>query len=129
MTVIMLSEAAKPFVRSWMVPTRTGPRTPPTSAAEKNRPPAAPAFNQRNTPELNAIVTTISADLAKDKATGFTYYIVRLRVAQGELGKLDGKTLVPGMPTEVFIQTETRTALSYLVKPLSDHLKRVFREE
>ena len=88
-----------------------------------------PAFNQRITPELNASVLSVSADLSRDEATGATYYVARLKINDGELDRLQGKTLVPGMPSEVFIETGARTALSYLVKPLSDHLNRVFREE
>jgi len=38
-------------------------------------------------------------------------------------------TLVPGMPAEVMIKTGDRTALSYLVKPLSDQILRAFRED
>ena len=37
--------------------------------------------------------------------------------------------LTPGMPVEAFIQTGTRTMLSYLVKPLHDQLNRAFREK
>jgi HlyD family secretion protein len=33
------------------------------------------------------------------------------------------------MPVEVFIQTKSRTAASYLVKPLADQIKRAFREQ
>lgn len=32
------------------------------------------------------------------------------------------------MPAEVFIQTGARTALSYLLKPLSDQIAKTFRE-
>jgi HlyD family secretion protein len=35
---------------------------------------------------------------------------------------------VPGMPVEVFVQTGTRSALSYLLKPLTDQVMRTFRE-
>ena len=31
------------------------------------------------------------------------------------------------MPVEAFIQTETRTALSYFLKPLTDQVMRTFR--
>lgn len=37
--------------------------------------------------------------------------------------------LAPGMPVEVYIQTEERTPLSYLVKPLTDYFSRSLREE
>jgi hypothetical protein len=32
------------------------------------------------------------------------------------------------MPADVFIQTRTRTPLSYLLQPLSDQIARSFRE-
>lgn len=87
-----------------------------------------PAFNQRTTPELRARVTTISADLTRDEDTGINYYLTRLIIGEGELAKLEEKTLMAGMPVEAFIQTGERTVLSYLVKPLNDHLAHVFKE-
>ncbi len=41
---------------------------------------------------------------------------------------LGGEELRPGMPAEVFIQTGSRTAISYLLKPLTSQVKRAFRE-
>jgi multidrug efflux pump subunit AcrA (membrane-fusion protein) len=45
-----------------------------------------------------------------------------------ELAKLGASELVPGMPVEVFVSTEERTAISYFVKPFTDQLTRAFRE-
>ena len=87
------------------------------------------AFNQRTTPQLNARVTRIAADLVTNERTGTSYYVVRLTVADAELTKLKGLRLVPGMPAEAMIKTEDRTVLSYLLKPLSDQITRAFREE
>ncbi|MEX2490605.1 MAG: HlyD family type I secretion periplasmic adaptor subunit [Nitrospirales bacterium] len=87
-----------------------------------------PAFNQRTTPELTALVSTISADLSRDEVTGSTFYLVRLIMSEGELIKLEEKKLVPGMPVEAFIQTGERTVLSYLVKPIKDHIVHAFKE-
>ncbi|MEW9617769.1 HlyD family type I secretion periplasmic adaptor subunit [Shinella sp. S4-D37] len=87
------------------------------------------AFNQRTTPELKGHVSRVAADLTTDERNGLSYYVVRIAVPPDELKKLDGLTLVPGMPAEAFIQTSERTALSYLVKPLADQLDRAFREE
>lgn len=87
------------------------------------------AFNLRTTPELNAHVSRIAADLSTDQKTGMSYYLVRLNVPNGELKKLDALKLLPGMPAEAMIKTGDRTALSYLVKPLSDQINRAFREE
>ncbi|KAA3511500.1 HlyD family type I secretion periplasmic adaptor subunit [Agrobacterium rosae] len=87
------------------------------------------AFNQRTTPQLKAHVTRIAADLNTNERTGTSSYVVRLTVAELELTKLKGLRLVSGMPAEAMIKTEDRTALSYLLKPLSDQITRAFREE
>lgn len=87
------------------------------------------AFNQRTTPELNGEVGRVAADLTTDERTGSSYYLVRITIAPQELARLNGLVLVPGMPAEALIQTGERTALSYLVKPLSDQINRAFREE
>ncbi|WP_117189987.1 HlyD family type I secretion periplasmic adaptor subunit [Rhizobium terrae] len=87
------------------------------------------AFNLRTTPELDGYVGRIAADLTTDERTGQSYYLARLSVSHEELAKLKGLTLMPGMPAEAMIQTGERTALSFLVKPLSDQVSRAFREE
>ncbi|NGO66305.1 HlyD family type I secretion periplasmic adaptor subunit [Rhizobium daejeonense] len=87
------------------------------------------AFSQRTTPEIKAHVGRIAADLSTDEKSGLSYYLVRLTVEPEELQKLDGLTLVPGMPAEAMIRTGDRTALSYLIKPIEDQIKRAFREE
>ncbi|MBA3613989.1 MAG: HlyD family type I secretion periplasmic adaptor subunit, partial [Nitrospirales bacterium] len=87
-----------------------------------------PAFNQRTTPELTAHVKTISADLTRDEVTGVGYYLAQLLIGERELTKLKEKKLVPGMPVEAFIQTGERTILSYLIKPMTDHIAHAFKE-
>ena len=85
------------------------------------------AFNQRTTPELNGVVTRVSADLTTDQRTGAAYYIVRITLSESEIGRLDGLRLVPGMPVEAFIRTGERTVLSYVTKPFTDQINRAFR--
>lgn len=87
-----------------------------------------PAFNQRTTPELTGNLTMISPDLSQDEITGTNYYLARLIISEGERAKLKEKKLLPGMPVEAFIQTGERTILSYLVKPLNDHISHAFKE-
>jgi HlyD family secretion protein len=86
------------------------------------------AFNQRTTPELNAEVSRISADVSEDQKTGVRYYTLRISVPQVEIERLGDLRIVPGMPVEAFIQTSARTVMSYLVKPLHDQFNRAFRE-
>lgn len=87
------------------------------------------AFNQQTTPQLTGVLTRISADLTIDERSGLGFYTARVMLPQEELAKLNGLTLAPGMPSEVFFPTADRTMLSYLVKPLSDQVQRAFREE
>ncbi len=87
------------------------------------------SFNQRTTPELLGSVINVSADLISDLQDGSFYYAARIKLDAGQSSRLGGKTLLPGMPADVFIQTDNRTVLSYLVKPLSDHFKGALREE
>src|SRR5262249_33140921 len=86
------------------------------------------AFNQRTTPEPEGEVRLISADLSEDQRPGAFFYTVRLVPKAGQTARLGALKLVAGMPVEVFIQTEPRTVLSYLVKPLRDQASRAFRE-
>jgi len=87
------------------------------------------AFNQRTTPELNGIVSRVSADTQTDQRTGQSYYTMRIALPPEEVARLGDVKLIPGMPVEAFVQTGDRTMMSYLVKPLQDQLMRAFREK
>ena len=86
-------------------------------------------LNQRTTPQLKGTVLVVSPDLLHDEARNAQYYTARIAFNEGELDRLHGVQLIPGMPADVMIQTEARSALSYLVKPLLDQIARTFREE
>lgn len=87
-----------------------------------------PAFNQRLTPELFGTVTNISADVFTDESSGYSFYRAELQPNPGELARLNGQALVPGMPVETLIKTTERSPLSYLTKPLTDYFMKAFRE-
>ena len=87
------------------------------------------AFNQRTTPQLEGVVSYVSADLNHDRQknpNAATYYTVRVTLPPSERRRLGGLELVSGMPVEVFLQTGSRTMMSYLLKPISDQLLRTF---
>jgi HlyD family secretion protein len=86
------------------------------------------AGNQRTTPELEGTVEFKAADLTRDRQTDAGHYVVRIVLAKEELGKLGTLKLIPGMPAEAFIQTQARTPLQYIFRPLSDQFARAFRE-
>lgn len=88
-----------------------------------------PALNQRTTPEINGVVSRVSPDTTVDQRTGQSHYTIRISLPTEEVARLGEVKLVPGMPVEAFIRTGNRTMLSYLMKPLHDHLMRAFREK
>jgi HlyD family secretion protein len=87
-----------------------------------------PSFDQRVTPDVAARLVTVSPDLTRDEVSGLDFYTARLAISEEDLEALQGQSLVPGMPVEVFMTTGERTVLSYLVKPLSDQIAHAFRE-
>ena len=87
-----------------------------------------PAFNQRTTPSLTGHVISISAELTHEQQTNQSWYVAEVKIDDSEADKLKKLKLVPGMPAEVQIRTDARSALSYLVKPLADQFSKAFKE-
>ena len=87
------------------------------------------AFNTRTAPEIFGTVSSISPDSVTDPATGQSFYRVALSIPPEELSRLKDHEILPGMPIEAFLQTGERTVLSYLTRPLSDQLRRAFRDD
>jgi HlyD family type I secretion membrane fusion protein len=85
------------------------------------------AFNRNTTPELNGRVAMLSPASARDTG-GQEHYIAQVQLLESPDIAFHGMRLVPGMPAEVYIATQERTALSYLVKPISDQMNKAFRE-
>lgn len=86
------------------------------------------SFPQGTTPELAGSVTRVSADLVREQQSNTMHFTARVAVGEGELARLGANRIVPGMPAEVFVRTGDRTALTYLLKPISDQISRAFRE-
>lgn len=86
------------------------------------------AFNQRTTPELFGKVRRISADISRDQQTGIPFYTVRVALDAGEGDRLNGKKVTAGMQADVFVTTEDRTPMDFLLKPLRDQVAKAFRE-
>jgi HlyD family secretion protein len=87
------------------------------------------AFNLRVTPQLIGVVSYVSADTSRDQQTNAPYFTVRVALSENERRRLAGLQLVPGMPAEVFMQTGSRTMMSYLLKPITDQMQRAFVEK
>ncbi len=86
------------------------------------------ALNQRLVPELLGSVVSVGADTVTDEMTGLPYFPVRIAFKEGEMTKLDGQSLRPGMSAQVFIEAGQRTPLEYFLQPITDTFKRALRE-
>lgn len=86
------------------------------------------AGNQRTMPDVRGTLTRVSADLTREPQTNLSYYLVRVTINEDRPRLPGDLTLVPGMPADAYIQTEHRTPLQYLLKPLHEQIARTFRE-
>ncbi|MBJ3775770.1 HlyD family type I secretion periplasmic adaptor subunit [Acuticoccus mangrovi] len=87
------------------------------------------AFDFRTTPQLHGTVSFVSADASIDERQGFTYYVVRVTLNEGELDRLpENLVLLPGMPAELYISTGEQTVVHYLLKPLTEQFRKAWRE-
>ncbi len=86
------------------------------------------AFSARTTPQLNGKLVTISADAMSDQATKASFYRAEVMLDAGEIDRLGGQTLIPGMPVQVFIKTGEHSPIAYLLKPFTDYFNQAFRE-
>ena len=85
------------------------------------------AFNSTDVPRLTGVVTRVSADRLIS-SSGAPHFLVRVQVSEAELARLDGLSLIPGMPAEVLIRKSDRTLLEYLLTPVLHSLWTAFRE-
>ena len=85
------------------------------------------AYQSRTTPLVPGLVTYVSGDRLVDQQTGHAYYIVNIDVPEKALGAANLR-LQAGMPAEIFIRTDSRTALDYLLAPVTSYLRRAMRE-
>jgi HlyD family secretion protein len=87
------------------------------------------AFDYKTTPQLHGTVTFVSAEASLDEPTGLTFYRVRVTLNDGELDRIpEDLVLMPGMPAEVYISTGGQTVVSYLMRPLTEQIRRAWRE-
>jgi HlyD family secretion protein len=70
----------------------------------------------------------LAADLTKEAQTNQAYFVARITPPEAELKRLGQLKLMPGMPAEAYIKTTDRTAMSYLMKQLTDQIAKAFIE-
>lgn len=94
------------------------------------------AFKSRDLPTIEGTLISLSADRIvvdnkEDNSGDTAYYLARVEVSPSGLQALGAADLelVPGMPAEVLIKTGARTLVQYLMKPLTDTVKRSLIED
>lgn len=90
-----------------------------------------PGLRDRTTPMLHGELTRISADSFTDEKTGRSHYRAEMMIPPDELAKLGASAahIRPGMPVEVVVLLRKRTALQYLMEPLTRSLWRTGSEQ
>jgi len=89
------------------------------------------AFDTKTTHPIDGKIIYLSADAFIDQATGMPYYEAKIEITKKGLEQLREYKfrLVTGMPAQIMIKLDDRTALNYLVKPFTDMLVKGFNEE
>ena len=86
------------------------------------------AFNGRQIPIILGQVLQLSADATLDQTTRQSYYNVAVALDEVDLSALGENDLVLGMPVEAFLTSESRTPLSYALRPILFYFDRAFRD-
>lgn len=91
-----------------------------------------PALQEKDLPIIKGQISKISADSFEDQRTGAHYFEIEVMVPPESLDKLkefraDGG-IRAGLPAQVVVPLRKRTALGYLLEPLSSTFWKVGRE-
>ena len=91
------------------------------------------SVHNRTLPLFSGIVRTVSADSFTDEKTGRSYFRVEIIVPEAELNRvrsvLGNGELRPGLPVEAVLTVRKRTALQYLIEPLTGAMWRSGHED
>jgi len=92
-----------------------------------------PALQEKDLPIIEGQISKISADSFEDQRTGTHYFEIEVMVPPESLDKLkefraDGG-IRAGLPAQVVVPLRKRTALGYLLEPLSSTFWKVGREQ
>jgi HlyD family type I secretion membrane fusion protein len=86
------------------------------------------SYKQRTSPLIHGRLVEVSADRFTDERSGRAFYKVLVNVDPKELAASPHIQLYPGMPATVMVTTVARSALDYLLGPLTASFNRAFRE-
>ncbi len=87
----------------------------------------------RDLPLISGRVRTISADRFTDEKTGHGYFRAEIEVPEDELRTIQGLLghgqLRPGLPVDAMLSVRKRSALQYLLEPLTGSFRHALHEQ
>lgn len=86
-------------------------------------------FHQRNIPVIQGVIHTVSQDRLVDEATHQPYYLAIVRLQDAKMPTMLRDRIRAGLPAEIIVPTGSRTALQYLLQPLSNAMQKTMREQ
>lgn len=91
------------------------------------------SVRDRNLPLMSGTVTNISADSFSDEKTGQRYFRAEIEVPQAEFERiqqvLGQGQLRPGLPVDAMLSVRKRSALEYLLEPLTSSFRHALHEQ
>lgn len=91
------------------------------------------SLHERDLPILLGTVRNVSADALRDEQSGRSYYTAEVEVPRSQIAMLkevrgEDSGIRPGVPVSVLIKLRKRTALQYLLDPLTETFSRSLHE-
>ena len=77
------------------------------------------AYDTRTVGRLDGTVESVSADRLTDPVTHLPYYLTRISLKDATAHDVHHLRILAGMPVEAHILTRSRTALDYLISPIT----------
>jgi len=91
------------------------------------------SLHERDLPILTGTVRTVSADALRDEQSGHSYFSAEIAVPRDQIARIEaargGDTGIrAGVPVSVLVKLRSRTALGYLLDPLTEAFARSLHE-
>ena len=87
-----------------------------------------PAFHSRDIPVMMGRIESVSHDRLTDEPTHQFYFLGVISLDRSDIPDEYRPRVRPGMPAEVVVASGERTVLSYIISPLTESLRKAFRE-
>jgi HlyD family secretion protein len=86
------------------------------------------AFNQPTTPELQATVSRIGAEVIREPQKSLTCDTIRLVLPASKIARIAPLAIVSGMKADVYFETYARSPWARLPRPVKDQFLKAFQE-